>query len=92
MSNIQGRLGLSKESKKRIKLMQFGDPVTNICAGDRNPMLHCYFVQGRNDNVRCTDKKGSFWDICIDVIYPGHLNKNKRDELFDPVWQVEFGD
>ncbi len=91
MSNIQDGLSLSKESKKRIKLMQFGDPVTNICAGDKNPMLHCYFVGRKGCNARCTDKKGSFWDIDMNVIYPGHLNENKRDELFDPVWQAEFG-
>lgn len=92
-----------QEDKARIKEIQFGDPVTNICAGHPS-MRHCWFVEykvktyrskfgiSHNDYyARCTDKKGKFWDIGIEVIYPGHLDEEKCSELFRPVWEEKYG-
>lgn len=92
MNKLRARLDIKAEAKKRMKSMVFGDRVTNICAGDRNPMLHCYFVKNRKDTAQCTDKKGHFWDIDIKVIYPGHLDEDVRRELFEPVWQSEHSE
>ena len=92
MMNMQARVEIEKEARKRIVALSFGDPVTNICAGTENPMRHCYFVEDKRRVARCTDKEGAFWDIGIDVIYPGHLNNAECSELFEPVWQSLYGD
>jgi hypothetical protein len=92
MSDIESRIRIKKESRKRINKIKFGDEVTNICAGENNPMKHCYFVRKiRKGVVQCTDKNGAFWDIGVDVIYQGHLSVDKCKELFDPVWEEEYG-
>jgi len=92
MSDIDARIKLRDESIKRMKQINFGDPVTNICAGERNPMVHCYFVRYKAATkvAQCTDKSNKFWDIDIKVIYPGHLDKSARQELFQPVWDSEY--
>lgn len=95
---------IREESIARMKALAFGDPVTNICAGDRNPQLHSYFVGCVVDSrknryglvhkshwAKCTDKKGKFWKTCIDVIHPGHLDAETRERLFAPVWQANYG-
>lgn len=96
---------LHEESVARMKSLNFGDPVTNVCAGDKNPMLHSFFVAYKVESrtnrygvthrshwAKCTDKKGSFWNIGIDVIHPGHLSSEDRTRLFAPVWQAIYGD
>lgn len=95
---------ITKESERRIGGIQFGDPITNICAGEGNPHRHSYFV-ARDDKsykssfgirhtdrlVKCTNRKGKFWLTGIDVIYPGHLTAADAAELYAPVWQAQFG-
>jgi len=103
MGNMQARLDIKEASKKRMKGISFGDAVTNICAGEGNPHKHAYFVEyivksrvnryGINHNeylAKCTDKKRRFWNTCIDVIHPGHLDSEKCTQLFSPVWDAEY--
>lgn len=85
------RIELNKKSKKRVRLMSFGDPVTNICAGMSSPRKYSYFVELKNNCVRCTDKKGEFWDTMIDVVYPGILNKKECSELWEPTHATIYG-
>ena len=69
----------------------FGDPVTNICAGDGNPMRHAYFVKRSGGLIEVTDKKGYFSKIGKEVIYPGHISLEEAQRLFAPIWQKKFG-
>jgi hypothetical protein len=85
------RLTIRRAAVVRVKTLAFGDPVTNVCAGEGNPMIHCYFVQLKGQFACCTDRKGHFWDIGIEVVYPGHLPKDERERLFSPVWESKFG-
>ena len=98
------RLEILNNSKLRMQALCFGDPVTNVCASERNPMFHCYFVEYVRKSQRnrygithtdhlakCTDKKGSFWNIGIKVIHSGHLSKEGAKALFNPVWESEYG-
>ena len=82
-----------KLSKIRVRDMCFGDPVTNICAGDKNPTRLGYFVEykQRSNLARCTDKKGKFWEIGIGVVYPGHLEISACKDLYAPVWEMQYG-
>jgi len=95
---------LHEASVARMQALQFGEPVTNICAGDKNPHLHAFFVAyvvdsytnrygvvHRSHYAKCTDKKGRSWKTQIDVIYPGHLDAETRAALFEPVWQATYG-
>lgn len=82
---------IRSESLKRVKAIDFGSPVTNICAGEKNPSRHAYFVRSGKGYVTCTDKKGRFWDTDIDVIHPGHLPYDQCEMLFAPVWNLKFG-
>lgn len=83
--------------------LSFGDPVTNICAGEKNPQRLCYFVERVTDgytnkfgikhctkSIRCTDKKGQFWKTNPEVIYPGHLDMEESHKLFIPIWEKTF--
>lgn len=88
------RAEMKKAAITRVRKIEFGEAVTNICAGLNNPLRHSYFVR-HNNNMRtamCTDKKGAFWDIGIDVVYPGHLDADTCEALFAPVWQALYGD
>jgi hypothetical protein len=104
MSDLHSKQKLNLEAKQRIKAMAIGEPVTNVCAGDGNPQKHCYFVELVNRShenrygvthkecwARCTDRKGKFWNTDIKVVYSGHLGKKECSELFEPVWQSEYG-
>lgn len=104
MPNIKARDNIAAESRKRVKLMEFGDPVTNVCAGKENPHRHSYFVKRvtnwhtngyqikhKEQLIKCTDKKGGFWDTGIDVIYKGHLDYNECKQLFEPVREAQYG-
>ncbi|MES2942943.1 MAG: hypothetical protein V4772_08765 [Pseudomonadota bacterium] len=95
---------IHEASIERMKALTFGDPVTNICAGDSNPSLHCFFVAyevkantnkygitHRSHWAKCTDKKGKFWNTGFEVVYPGHLDAETRTKLFTPVWESQYG-
>lgn len=71
--------------------LQFGDPVTNVCAGESNPHRHGFFVRRCNKLIEITDKRGSFWKTDHEVIFPGHLDIAKCEELFAPIWEKRFG-
>lgn len=101
---MESKLSLRDASIARMRALTFGDPVTNVCAGENNPSLHAFFVAyeikshknryglvHRSHWAKCTDRKGKFWNADIDVVYPGHLDATTRSELFDPVWQALFG-
>jgi hypothetical protein len=98
-------MSIQEESIARMNALAFGDPVTNICAGDRNPNLHSFFVGYVIDShknryglvhkshwAKCTDKKGKFWKTSIDVIHPGHLDAATRERLWAPVWEAQYGE
>lgn len=95
---------LHQESLERLKSLEFGQPVTNICAGENNPLRLAYFVSldvKRHTNkygvihtehlAKCTDNKGKFWRTGIDVVYPGHLEIAECERLFAPVHAAMFG-
>lgn len=101
---MSARLQILNDSIERVKGIQFGDPITNICAGDGNPQRLAFFVKytvkqhknrfgfvHRYHFVRCTDNKGKFWNTGIQVIYPGHLPYDECKALFEPVWQAQYG-
>lgn len=105
MGNFAERVKQHAEAIERMKSLKFGDPVTNVCAGDGNPELHAYFVEytahGRKNRfgivqrdhwAKCTDRKGKFWNTSIKVIFPGHLDADTRKALFAPIWQAEYGE
>lgn len=91
MADLNARIAIRQEAKKRVSKLEFGDAITNICAGRDNPHRHSYFVQRKKDSVKCTDKKGRFWETAIDVIYSGHLEYGTCEALFEPVWQANYG-
>ena len=101
--NLEKRLEIKNASKRRVQAMQFGDPVTNVCAGSSSPLRHVYFVEYIVDTyvnrygiehsnyiAKCTDKKGKFLNIDIEVIYPGHLDNARCEELFKPIWEMHY--
>lgn len=84
--------------------MEFGEPVTNVCAGDGNPTRQGYFVSldvksrkngsgitHREYTARLTDKKGKFWNVGIKVIFPGHLSDEESRDIYAPIHGAEFG-
>ena len=98
MDKMQLRIEITKQSIERIKSINFGDPITNICAGEGNPTRHSYFSRIKNKVttnrfgikhterlVECTNKKGKFWVTNIDVIHSGHLDFPECAKLFLPV-------
>ncbi len=93
MPNMQKIIEIKGASQKRIRAISFGDKITNVCAGENNPMRHCYFVRYKAGPhvVECTDKGGKFGDYGADVIYAGHLPYSESSELFKPVWEAEYG-
>jgi hypothetical protein len=91
MGDFEARCRIKKEAIKRVVRLRFGQPVTNVCAGDRNPMRHSYFVKVDGNYVEVTDKDGAFSTFGVEVIYPGHLSIEKADELYKPFWEAQFG-
>ena len=85
------RYRIKKEAIQRMVRIAFGQPVTNVCAGDGNPMRHAYFVKFDGTYVEVTDKDGAFSTFAVEVIYPGHLSMAKSKELYEPYWQAQFG-
>jgi len=88
---------------ERMKQLSLGDKVTNICAGDCNPHRLSYFVELKvrhtkslydiihtERTARCTDKRGEFWETGIEVVYPGWLDRDKCEELFQPIWEANY--
>lgn len=73
------------------KSFSFGDPVTNICAGENSPMRHTYYVRRKDGNIEVTNKKGRFWLVLPEVIKPGHLGVAESTMLFQPIWQKRYG-
>ena len=92
MNKMEQRKKINKEANARLRDIDFGDKVTNICAGDKNPHRHSYFVRLKKREAECTDKNGNFWETSIEVIYPGHLSYGTCQVLFEPVWQANYGD
>ena len=97
------RLQLSIESKERVRKLEFGQPVTNVCAAHPS-RRHSYFVEyvvkasksrggvmHRQHFAKCTDRKGNFWNTGIEVIFAGHLSDDKCKQLFDPIHKALYG-
>ncbi len=82
---------MMKEARQRLKTLAFGDPVTNVCAGDKNPHKRGYFVSQNREWVICTDKLGDFWKTGVRVVFPGHLDDAKCIELFAPIHAAIYG-
>ena len=93
MGNLEARVEIKAETKKRVKKLYFGNKITNICAGDKNPLRVGLFVRYKANNhlVEMTDGRGEFGNICADVIYPGHIEFGECKRLFEPVWRAEYG-
>ena len=104
MGNLEDRNRIHQESLSRLRNLSFGEAVTNICAGNKNPHRYGYFVELKKQShknrygiihttyfARCTNKKGKFWDASIRVTYPGHLSDEECRRLFEPIWQAEHG-
>ena len=85
------RAEMMKEARNRAKGIAFADPITNVCAGNNNPTKRAFFVSASREFVKCTNKKGKFWDTAIEVIFPGHLTDAMCDELFAPIWGAIYG-
>lgn len=88
----------------RIKALSYGDPVTNVCAGESNPHRLGVFVKMKTYSrksrygfthterfVVCTDGKGNFWETSPEVVFPGHLDKEESRRLWKPIWEAEYG-
>ncbi|HAD32182.1 MAG TPA: hypothetical protein DCE77_11455 [Methylophaga sp.] len=86
-------LEIKKIAKGRMKGISFGDPVTNVCAGELNPLRHCFFVdyKDRKHIAVCTDGKGKFADFDANVIYGGHLSYDESVRIFKPIWKAQYG-
>lgn len=69
--------------------MKFGDPVTNVCASERN--RHGYFVRRKKDTIEMTDGKGWFGDVMKRSVFPGHLDNNECKRLWEPIWESIYG-
>lgn len=91
MTDIAARRKILDESRKRVRALVFGEPVTNVCAGEINPWRHSYFVKCKGDNVQLTDRRGKFGNFGCEVIYAGHLSSEECMDRFEPFWQAQFG-
>lgn len=80
-------------SKKRMKSLNSGDPITNIGAF-KPEMRHCYFVRYlvKNELVVCTGNKGIEWYIDPDFIFPRHLSDATCRLLLQKVTGVSGGE
>ena len=87
---ILTREQVRKMAKDRLRGIKFGDPVTNVCAGDRNPTRLGYFVRRMGGDIECTDKKGKFWQPSAEVIFRGHIDYEECVELFHPIWEAFY--
>ena len=100
MTNVE----IHKESVKRMSRIKVGEMVTNICASSDNPIKYTIFVRHeviKNTNkhglffedhkAKTTDANGTFFNIDIDVIYPGVLCKEECEKLYQPIWEAEYG-
>lgn len=105
MGDVRTRASIRQEAIARMKAIKAGEPVTNVCAGEKNPRRHAYFlryvVKSRKTSygivhgeywAKCTDKKGGSWLTGIEVIYPGHLDSETSAALWAPVWQANYGE
>lgn len=86
-----GKIEMMRSARERVSKLLFGDPVTNICAGENNPMKRSFFVSASRVHVQCTDKNGKFWHTGIEVVFPGHLSDEKCEELFAPIHNIIYG-
>ncbi len=102
MSNLEQRLFILEESKKRMETLTQGDQVSNICAGDLGRYLtfidyvikkkkNRYGITHREYSAKCRFSNGRTGLFGIEVIHKGNLSKEKCQELFEPVWQATYG-
>jgi len=92
MGNYENLHKLKKQARIRVRKLKFAEPVTNICTGEKSPHHHAYFVKNNACNtVKCTNKKGKFWDTMNLVIHSGHLDSDACEKLWNPVWEAEYG-
>jgi len=89
--NMDNRIAIKAEAKKRVSKLAFASPVTNVCSGEKGRwgyfvryIPHLHFVE-------CTDGKGWFHDTDADVIYPGHLGSEECATLWAPIWESIYG-
>jgi len=94
---------MMEQAKARAIKFEFGQPVTNVCAGHPE-RKHAYFCQlvtksrksraglvHRTYLVKCTDRKGKFFDVGVEVVFAGHLTDDQCKELFSPIWEALYG-
>ena len=93
---------IHEAAKERMGQLRAGVPVTNICAGEKNPQRHAYFLryeviahQNKHGIVhtdhwaRC-GSGGKSWRTGIEVIHFGHLDADECARLFALVWQERY--
>jgi hypothetical protein len=102
VSKLDDRLSIKNESKARMQTLNSGDQVTNICAGVMGRYLTFveYKIKSRKNKfgithreylARCQFGNRKTGDFEIDVIHKGRLSKEECKELFEPVWQAQYG-
>jgi hypothetical protein len=69
----------------------FGDAVTNVCAGESNPQRHGYFVRQCGEDIEMTDRHGHFWKPRKTVVFHGHLEYAECERLYAPIHAERFG-
>lgn len=85
--NIERRKKVREDAMVRMNSLEFGQRITNVCAGIGNPRRHCLFVgkdyrtrRGHTERyAKCTDGKGKFWSTGIEVIFPEWISHEDAD-------------
>ncbi len=102
MNKLEQRIAILDESKNRMETLTKGDQVTNICAGDLGRYLtfieyviksrkNRYGITHREHFAKCRTNNGKTGLFDITVIHKGNLSKEECCELFEPVWQSQYG-
>jgi hypothetical protein len=91
MADFEARVRLKNEARKRARAFVFGEPVTNVCAGEGNTLRHAFFVKKKGDYVEVTDKQGKFCNFGVEVMFAGHLPIEEAEKLFRPFHEAQYG-
>lgn len=101
---MQDKFDQLQNAIQRIKSIQFGEQVTNVCASIDNPRKYSLFShyvlqQKRNrfgtinnyHYAKCTDGKGNFWLTDALVVFKGRLPDEECKKLYEEIRAIEDG-
>ncbi len=102
MKKLEQRVAILEESKDRMKALTKGAHVSNICAGDlgRHLIFIDYVIKSKKNRygitqkahlAKCRTSSGETRVFDINIIHSGKLSGEKCSELFEPVWQAQYG-